>query len=145
MLKKIEKISLLCLLIWRYDKYPLARTTPVSNIFSWSQRVRAIAVLLYFHYGLRPGGGGLVHDRKVAAWTKEKMGRQIITYYYRPDNHVSWRQACSTKNTLVILCMLRAVPTIQASDYYLLSKSQLYPHTNFRWIILREDEATLQL
>ena len=37
-LKKIEKISLLCLLTWRYDQHSLARTTPVSNIFSWVQR-----------------------------------------------------------------------------------------------------------
>ena len=38
MLKKIEKISLLCLLTWRYDLHSLARTTPVSNIFSWFPR-----------------------------------------------------------------------------------------------------------
>ena len=38
MLKKIEKISLLCLLTWRYDWHTLGRTTPVSNIFSWFQR-----------------------------------------------------------------------------------------------------------
>ena len=38
MLKKIEKMSLLCLLTWRYYKDSLARTAPVSNIFSWFQR-----------------------------------------------------------------------------------------------------------
>ena len=38
MLKKTEKISLLCLLTWHCDKRSLARTTPVSHIFSWFQR-----------------------------------------------------------------------------------------------------------
>ena len=38
MLKIIEKISLICLLTWRYDYHSLARTTHVSNIFSWFQR-----------------------------------------------------------------------------------------------------------
>ena len=38
MLKKIEKISLLCLLTWRCDELSLARTTPVSNMFSWFPR-----------------------------------------------------------------------------------------------------------
>ena len=38
MLKKMEKIPLLCLLIWRDDQPSLARTTPVSNIFSWFHR-----------------------------------------------------------------------------------------------------------
>ena len=38
MLKKIEKISLLHPLTWRYDLHPLAQTIPVSKIFSWSQR-----------------------------------------------------------------------------------------------------------
>ena len=33
-----KKIPLLCLLIWRYDQNSLARSTPVSNIFSWFQR-----------------------------------------------------------------------------------------------------------
>ena len=50
MLEKLEKISLLCLLSWRYDKHSLARSTPVSNIFSWSQRCsshRSSAVLLH--------------------------------------------------------------------------------------------------
>ena len=37
-LKKIEKISLLRLLTWCYKYHSLARTTPVSNIFPWSQR-----------------------------------------------------------------------------------------------------------
>ena len=37
-LKKIEKISILSLLTWRYDQPSLARTTPVSNWFSWSHR-----------------------------------------------------------------------------------------------------------
>ena len=35
--KKIGKISRFCLLIRRYE-HSLARTIPVSNIFSWSQR-----------------------------------------------------------------------------------------------------------
>ena len=34
MLKKIEKIYLLCFLFWRYDEHSLARITPVWNIFS---------------------------------------------------------------------------------------------------------------
>ena len=38
MLKKIETISILCLPTSSYDEHSLARTTPVSNIFSWSQR-----------------------------------------------------------------------------------------------------------
>ena len=32
----------------RYDLHSLARSTPVSNIFSWFQSVRAIEVLLYY-------------------------------------------------------------------------------------------------
>ena len=47
MLKKIEKIFLLCVQLWRYDKHSLARTTPVSNIFLSSKGVRAIEVRLY--------------------------------------------------------------------------------------------------
>ena len=38
MLKKIEKISLLCLLTWHYYAPSLDPTTPDSNLFSWSQR-----------------------------------------------------------------------------------------------------------
>ena len=38
MLKKTEKISLLCFLTCRYYQPSLAQTTPVSNLFSWSQR-----------------------------------------------------------------------------------------------------------
>ena len=38
MLKKIEKMSLLCLLTLLYNKPSMPRTTPVSNIFSWFQR-----------------------------------------------------------------------------------------------------------
>ena len=38
MSEKIENISPLCLLTWRYDNHSLARTTPISNIFSWSER-----------------------------------------------------------------------------------------------------------
>ena len=37
-LRKIENISLWCFLIWRHDLNSLARTTSVSNIFSWFQR-----------------------------------------------------------------------------------------------------------
>ena len=33
MLKRLDKIFLLCLLTWRFDYPLLARTTPVSNIF----------------------------------------------------------------------------------------------------------------
>ena len=47
-LKKIEKISLLYLLTWRYDLHSLPRTTPVSNIFPCSRGIRAIEVPLYF-------------------------------------------------------------------------------------------------
>ena len=47
MLKKIEKICLLCVQLSRYDKHSLARTTPVSNIFSSSKGVRANEVRLY--------------------------------------------------------------------------------------------------
>ena len=38
MFKKIKKISLLTFLTWRYNQPSLARTTPLSNKFSWSQR-----------------------------------------------------------------------------------------------------------
>ena len=44
MFKKIKKMSVLCLLAWRYDSHSLARTTPFSN---GSEGVRAIEVLLY--------------------------------------------------------------------------------------------------
>ena len=37
-LEKIEKIAILSLLTWRCNQPSLARTTPVSNIFSWSRR-----------------------------------------------------------------------------------------------------------
>ena len=47
MLKKIEKISLLCLLTWRYDKHSLARTSPAFTYVHGSKAVRAIEVLLY--------------------------------------------------------------------------------------------------
>ena len=33
--KKMEKLSLFCLLTWRYDKHSLAQISPVSNMFSW--------------------------------------------------------------------------------------------------------------
>ena len=49
-LEKLKKISLLCLLSWRYDKNSIARPTPVSNIFSWFQRCSShlsSAVLLH--------------------------------------------------------------------------------------------------
>ena len=38
MFKKLENISLLYLLIWRYDKHLITQTTAVWNIFSWFQR-----------------------------------------------------------------------------------------------------------
>ena len=38
MLKEIEKLFLLCHRTWRYNQPSLARTIPVSNLFSWSQR-----------------------------------------------------------------------------------------------------------
>ena len=47
MLKKIEKISLLCLLLWRYDKHSFVRAIPVWNIFQGFKGVRATKVLLY--------------------------------------------------------------------------------------------------
>ena len=37
-LREIEKIYLLCFLTWRYEQHSLARTSPISNIFSWFQR-----------------------------------------------------------------------------------------------------------
>ena len=37
MLELIEKITLFCLLTWRYDKQPLAGTSPLWNVFSWFQ------------------------------------------------------------------------------------------------------------
>ena len=37
MLKKIENLSLLCLLTWGYDNHSWARTISVSNIISWFQ------------------------------------------------------------------------------------------------------------
>ena len=43
-LRKIEKIPLLCLLTWCYDEYSLARINPVSNIVSSSKGDRAIWV-----------------------------------------------------------------------------------------------------
>ena len=49
MLKKKEKISIICPLTLRYDKLSLARTTPVWNIFHGSKGVRAIEGLLYIH------------------------------------------------------------------------------------------------
>ena len=41
MLKKSEHLSVLCLLMWRYDKYSLARTSPVSNLISWFQKCKS--------------------------------------------------------------------------------------------------------
>ena len=47
MLEKIENISLLCLLPWRYDKHSLVEL-PLSRIYSHGLKgVRAIEVLLY--------------------------------------------------------------------------------------------------
>ena len=34
---RVDCISLLCLLTWQCDQHSLARTSPVSNIFSWFQ------------------------------------------------------------------------------------------------------------
>ena len=45
--KKIQTISLFCLLIWRCDLQSLAGTTPVLTNFHGSKGVRAIEVLLY--------------------------------------------------------------------------------------------------
>ena len=47
MLKKIENMSLLCLLTWRYDKHSLAGTTLSQTYFHGSKGVRAIEVLLF--------------------------------------------------------------------------------------------------
>ena len=47
MLKKIEKISLLCLLTWLNYKPSMAQTTPASNIVYSPKGVRAIEVRLY--------------------------------------------------------------------------------------------------
>ena len=48
MSKKIDKLSLLCLMTWLYIKPTMARTTPVSNTFHDPKGVRAIEVRLYF-------------------------------------------------------------------------------------------------
>ena len=47
MLKKIGKISLFCLLIWRYDLHSLAQTPLSRTYFHGPKGVRAIEVFLY--------------------------------------------------------------------------------------------------
>ena len=79
MLKKIEKISLICLLTWLYNKPSVARTTPVLNKSSSPKGVQAIEVRLYlvihdfepqalpyfqmWIFDLPDGGGRLLRER----------------------------------------------------------------------------------
>ena len=67
MLKKIEKISLLCFLTWCCSKHSLALTTPVSNIFSWSQRCSSHLSTTVFHLQL------LKHDFSVRAYSSKRI------------------------------------------------------------------------
>ena len=56
-LKKVEKISLLCLLTWRYDLHSLARNTPVSNMIfivpKVLEPVKFDYILPKFYYGAK--------------------------------------------------------------------------------------------
>ena len=72
-LKKIKKIFLLCLLTWHNEKHSLARTTPVSNIFSWFQRCLSNSFLkFYCKYNISVVGvsvGG-IKFRQVFWWAR---------------------------------------------------------------------------